>query len=112
VRAVVVDACGNPIVSMGDLGPGVPEPDRIDIGALPGDVNQSGQVTPQDLINLRQFLIAGLFHNACADAWYFDIDRDGIMPEPQDLLRFRQMIAGAPPATRSWTLATMNAPQP
>jgi hypothetical protein len=34
------------------------------------------------------------------------------MPEPQDLLRFRQLIAGTAPATRSWTLATLNAEQP
>ena len=75
-------------------------------------MNQDGQVTPLDLINLRQFLTAGSFHSECADEMYFDIDRDGVMPEPQDLLRFRQMLGGAAPATQAWTLAEMNAPQP
>ncbi len=112
VRAVVEDGTGNPISNMGDLGPGTPEPDRIDLAFLPCDIDQDGLVEPQDLIRLRQFLTAGLYHNACADDLYFDIDRDAIMPEPQDLLRFRQMIAGTPPATRSWSLQTMNHPQP
>ncbi len=112
IQAVVVDGCGNRIVNVGNLGPGEREPDRVDLGFLPGNINQDPQVTPQDLIHLRQFLVAGSFHNDCADIWFFDIDRDGVMPEPQDLLRFRQMIAGTPPATRAWPLATMNSPQP
>ncbi len=115
IQAVNVEdaGCGeNPILNLGDLGPGVPEPDRIDIAALPGDINQDFQVTPQDLINLRQFLTAGTFSNDCADILYFDIDRDGVMPEPQDLLRFRQMISGTSPATRNWTLESLNNVQP
>ncbi len=112
VVANVKDAGGNPVVSSGNQGPGVAEPDRVDIGRLPGDVNQDGLVSPQDLINLRQFLTAGSFHNECADLLYFDIDRDGVMPEPQDLLRFRQMISGTSPATRPWTLEQMGAEQP
>jgi hypothetical protein len=90
----------------------VPEPDRIDVGYLPGDFNQSGMVSPEDLLHFRQFLSAGIHHNECADALYADIDRDGILREPQDLLRFRQMITGTPPATRSWTLMEMNSTQP
>jgi hypothetical protein len=112
IVAHVQDAGGNPIVSGGDQGAGAAEPDRIDVGRLPGDVNQDGIVSPQDLINLRQFLIAGSYHNDCDDLLYFDIDRDGVMPEPQDLLRFRQMLGGASPATRPWALASMNATQP
>ncbi len=112
IRADVVDTCNNPIDNQGDLGPGVAEPDRLDMAFLPGDVNQTEQVSPQDLINLRQFLTAGAFQNDCADILYFDIDRDGVLPEPQDLLRFRQMIAGTAPATRNWTLAVLNNTQP
>ena len=112
IVAHVQDAGGNPVVSSGDQGAGVAEPDRVDVGSLPGDVNQDGLVSPQDLINLRQFLIAGTYHNDCDDLLYFDIDRDGVMPEPQDLLRFRQLLGGASPATRPWVLAAMNANQP
>ena len=112
IQAFVMNACDNAILNEGDLGPGVAEPDRVDIGFLPADVNQDGQVTPQDLINLRQFLTDAAYHNDCDDLLYFDIDRDGVMPEPQDLIRFRQMIAGTPPATRPWALETMNSPQP
>jgi hypothetical protein len=112
IRADVVDTCDNAIVSVGDLGPGEAEPDRLDMAFLPGDVNQSAQVSPQDLINLRQYLTADSFHNECVDILYFDIDRDGLMPEPQDLIRFRQLISGAAPATQNWTLAALNNPQP
>ncbi len=111
IIADVEDVCGNPIESAGNMGPGVAEPDRIDIAFLPGDINQDGQVTPQDLINFRQFL-AGGYHNECEDIWYFDIDRDGVMPEPQDLIRFRQLLFGTPPATREWSLADLNNEQP
>jgi hypothetical protein len=112
IQALVEDDAGNPIADFGDLGVGIVEPDRVDIGFLPCDVNQDGIVTPQDLLNLRQFLTAGSYHNDCDDLLYFDIDRDGLMPEPQDLLRFRQMLEGTAPATRPWTLEEMNAAQP
>jgi hypothetical protein len=36
---------------------------------------------------------------------YFDIDRHGVIREPQDLLRFRRMLSGSGPATRSWMAA-------
>lgn len=111
IPADVVDMVGNPIDSQGDLGPGMAEPDRLDIAFLPGDVNQDGITSPQDLTNLRQYLTTGSFHNDCADLLYFDIDRDGVMPEPQDLLRFRQMLTGTHPATRTWMVAELNNPQ-
>jgi hypothetical protein len=112
VKANVQDACGNAIRDEGHLGPGQPEPDRIDLAFLPGDVNQDKIVSPLDLINLRQFLSTGSFHNECADILYFDIDRDGVMPEPQDLLRFRQMLVGSAPATRPWSLEVLGSEQP
>ena len=112
IRADVVDTVGNPITNDGDLGEGVAEPDRLDIAFLPSDLNQDAQVTPRDLINLWQFLMRNSFHNACVDILYFDIDRDGVMPEPADSIRFKQMISGTPPATRNWTLAQLNSMQP
>ncbi len=121
IRAKVQDACGDPIINLGDLGVkevspgefvGVPEPDRIDVGRLPADVNQDGEVSPLDLVNLRQFLLANSFHNACDDLLYFDLNRNGALGDPQDLIRFRQMISGTPPATQNWTGQMMNSPQP
>jgi len=92
-------------------GPGVPEPDRIDIGALPGDINQDGSVTPLDLINLRQ-RIASNYNSPCDDRFYFDIDRDGAFPLPTDLIKFRQILGGAAPATQVWSGVNMLATQP
>ena len=113
VEDVVAASCSaNPLRSVGDQGPGVPEPDRIDIAFLPGDMNQDGQVASQDLIDLRDYLTADSFHNACDDGLYFDTDRDGVYPEPQDLIRFRQSLSGEAPATGSWDGASVNNVQP
>ncbi len=112
VQAMVEDACGNEIPNMGNLGPAANEPDRIDIGRLPGDINQDGIVSPVDLVNLRQFLRANSFHNDCDDMLYFDLNRNGNLGDPQDLIRFRQIRQGSAPATQNWTGAVMNVPQP
>ena len=112
IQAVVVDACGNPIVNLGDLGPGVREPDRVDYAALPGDTTQNSQTAPDDLIRFRQYIATGVNPNDCADHLFFDIDRDGAFPLPIDLIRFRQIIAGAAPATMSWAGLTLNNDQP
>jgi hypothetical protein len=97
IRADVEDLDGVPISNLGDLGPELDELDRIDVGFLPGDVDQNGRVTPRDLIWLRQML-SGIREPDKGNAGdYIDIDRDGVWPEPQDLLRFRQSIFGVPP---------------
>lgn len=54
VRATVEVVCGNPIVNDGDLGPGALEPDRIDFLFLPGDMCQSGNVNPLDLVRYNR----------------------------------------------------------
>jgi len=112
VRAMVEDVCGNEISNMGDLGPAANEPDRIDVGRLPGDINQDGIVSPVDLVNLRQFLRSNSFHNDCDDVLYFDLNRNGALGDPQDLIRFRQIRLGSAPATQRWALQEMNVPQP
>jgi len=112
IQAVVVDACGNLIVNQGDLGPGNPEPDRVDYGFLPGDIDQNGETVPLDLIRFRQFIATGVNPNDCAAYLYYDIDRDGAFPLPLDLIRYRQILAGAPPATKAWLAESMNAMQP
>jgi hypothetical protein len=112
IQALVEDESGNPIAGLGDLGPGMDEPDRLDIGFLPCDVNQDGMVSPQDLINLRQFAANGGYHNDCDDLLYFDVDRDGVMPDSRDLQHFRLMLEGVPPATKPWALERMHADRP
>jgi len=112
IQANVQNACGAIIEDAGNQGPGALEPDRIDIGRLPGDITNDGQVTPADLITLRQF-IAGSAAAPCGSGeFYFDIDRDGAFPQPQDLIRYRQLIAGTGNATMSWAGVPMNAVQP
>ncbi|NOT02096.1 MAG: hypothetical protein HOP29_15900 [Phycisphaerales bacterium] len=112
LRAVVTDICGNPIMQSDGTGQPGGQPDRIDIGLLPGDVNQDGHVQPVDLINFRQYF-AGGYHNACGDdVEYFDINHNGVVREPADLIRIRQILAGTPPATRTWLGRSMNHPRP
>ena len=47
---------GIPIDNRGDLGPGMNESDRVDIGFLPDDIDQNGIVQPLDLLRFRQLL--------------------------------------------------------
>ncbi len=116
IRAEVEDLDGVPIPNLGDLGPGLDEPDRIDVGLLPGDVDQNGQVTPRDLIWLRQMLSEIREPDKGIAGDYIDIDRDGVWPEPQDVLRFRQLILGTtpcfPPGVCGWAGEQMNSPRP
>ncbi len=102
IIANVVDACGNPIANFGDLGAGNAEPDRIDIGFLPGDINQNRTVEPVDLTRMRQFIVSQSFHNSCEDVFYFDTNRNGVAPEPVDLTRYRALILGGGASTQVW----------
>ncbi len=111
ITAVVEDLCGNPIESLGNLGPGIEEPDRIDFLFLPGDVDQSSRVDPFDLLRFRQ-IVADAFTPALGVPEDFvDLNRTGEVT-PFDLLMFRQLIAGQLPATRPWSGETANHPQP
>ncbi len=111
ITAVVEDLCGNPIQSLGNLGPGVEEPDRIDFLFLPGDVDQDGAVGPFDLLRFRQ-IVSEIYvptHGTPED--YVDTNRTGEVT-PFDLLMFRQLVTGQLPATRPWNGETANHPQP
>jgi hypothetical protein len=106
IVAEVEDFAANGILSQGDLGPGVNEPDRVDIGFLPGDIDQSGQTQALDLLRLRQIFF-NQFHNPEGeDIDYVDLDRNGKF-QPADLLRFRQLFYGTGPATQVWNGATL-----
>ncbi len=110
VVADVEDQAGNRIESFGDLGPGVDEPDRVDVGFLPGDVNNNGVTEPVDLTRQRGIL-AGAFHHPFGDDLdYADMDRNGTL-EPADLVALRQMFFHAGNSTRVWLGMAVD-PQP
>jgi len=111
IEAHVENLAGTAIENAGDQGPGVLEPDRIDLGFLPGDVTQDGLVSPADLIRYRQILAGTYSPPVGLEGDFADTDRDGTVL-PADLIAFRQLLAGTGAATRSWLLATMNNPQP
>ncbi len=112
IEAHVQNTSGVAIENLGDLGPGVAEPDRIDIGYLPCDINQDGTVSPFDLLTFRQITVDLFDHDSGVDGDYIDTDRDGSV-SPFDLLAFRQLINGvSPPATQSWNSASMGSARP
>lgn len=111
VVAAVENACGVAVQNSGDLGPGQPEPDRLDVGFLPGDVDQNATVTPLDLLRYRQAVQGTWTPPAGEPADLLDTDRNGVT-NPLDLLRFRQVLLGVPPATQAWSQQSMNHAQP
>lgn len=105
IQAIVEDGSGQPIENVGNLGPGLNEPDRVDVAAHPGNIDQNAFVQPLDLLRFRQRIT-----NTCAtcpscggDHLYYDVDRNGLFIAPLDLLRLRQILTGAPPTTRPWS---------
>jgi hypothetical protein len=111
IEAAVEDLVGNEIENLGDLGPGVVEPDRVDVAFLPADADQSGEVTPFDLLEFRQMVNGVVEPEAGVLRDYLDTDRSGSVT-PFDLLVFRQLINGSGNATQAWSGATLNAQQP
>lgn len=110
VRAMVQNASGTPILNMGNLGPGMNEPDRMDYAAHPGNVNQDSQVAPIDLLRFRQRIAnaCGACPSCGGEVLFFDMDRNTLFIQPIDLLRLRQVLTGAAPATRNWGMAPNN----
>jgi hypothetical protein len=112
VIARVENLQGTPIYDAGDLGPGVGEPDRVDIAFLPGDIDQDGVVTEREDRLAWQHLLAGIaLPSRGLKADSLDTDRNGRI-QPVDLLRFRRVRAGVPPATRRWLGTSLHHPQP
>ncbi len=105
IVANVEDRCGRRIASIGDAGPGVSEPDRIDIASLPGDFDQDGVVAPFDLLHLRRLILDSNFVDCPSRNLLADVDRNGVV-ESADLLRFRQAVAPF------WSGQRMNHDQP
>lgn len=91
LTANVYNAIGQSIDTLGNVGSSGNEPDRIDIGFLPGDIDQNGEVNPLDLFRFRQ-LINGTETVECGElADYLDFNYDGAV-SPSDLWVFRQML--------------------
>ncbi len=105
IVADVYSKQGFPIKSVGHLGPGVDEPDRIDVAFLPGDIDQNGLVSPVDLFVFRRIANGLCATNDCPSCdgqlAMTDIDRDGEL-SPLDLFRYRQLINGLGNATQAW----------
>ncbi len=77
IRAIVQNTVGDPIAISGDLGPELNEPDRVDIGFLPANVDQNGVVGPFDLLRFRQ-MVTGIFEPPSGTIVDLaDTDRDG-----------------------------------
>ncbi len=101
IIADVEDLAGNVIENNGDQGPEVDESDRVDIGYLPADVDQSGQVTPLDLLRFKQLINDIVDPDQGTEADFLDLNRDGTV-NPLDLLVYKQLINGVGTATQSW----------
>lgn len=116
IEANVFNALGCPISDNGDAGnvPEPNEPDRIDIGMLPGDVDNSGDSSVLDVLRFRQYVIDDLFDPDCGTQLdTFDINRNGALNDPAlDFLRLRQIFFGVNPATMNWTGVSMNSSRP
>lgn len=108
IVADVEDLSGIRIEHPDELGPDGDEPDRIDIGFLPCDVDQDGAVRPIDLLRFRQIMQGTLDFPKGEDEDYVDVDRNGLL-QPLDLLRFRQLFVGSGDATRVWGIEVLGA---
>ncbi len=115
----VFDDDGTEIVDNGNEGEGVDECARLDVAALPGDVNNNGDTQPQDLSRIQASFSAGAPFTMLPDAHirsgsiddYFDISR-GNGFQPQDISREIAALNGNAPFTRNWNGVGLNNPQP
>ncbi len=108
VRADVEDMSGNPILVCDGCDT---RPNMVSVAFLPGDIDQSGGVTPLDLFAYRQLVngVSGPAVGTLSDL--VDTNRDGTV-NPVDLFAFRQLINGVGTSTRAWAGASLNSPQP
>lgn len=111
VRADVENLAGVAVENLGNLGSGVNEPDRVDIGFLPGDVDQDGVVAPLDALRWRQAQGGSWSPPGGVVADHIDTDRSGSIT-PVDFLRYRQLLFGTGSASQPWAGAAMSNPRP
>ncbi len=75
---------------------------QIEVGFLPGDLDNNRRAEPLDLLRLRQALtapVADPLEGVLED--HYDVDRNGSI-QPLDLLRWRQLWFGQGNATQAW----------
>lgn len=113
IEASVFNCAGTAIANLGDAGPDANEGDRIDLAALPCDVDQNGVCNPIDLFAFRGFVLNMNQQPANGTrADVLNIDRDALdTVGPLDLFRFRQLVNGVA-TTQSWQLQGINNPRP
>ena len=115
VRAIVQNVIGVAIQNDGNLGPGALEPDRVDVGFFPGDINQTGYTSPVDYARGVQKLLGICTGNNCPECSGelagYDIDRRNFF-SPIDMIRWRQLFVGVGSSTRPWDGKSMNSTQP
>ncbi len=113
IQANVQDQADPPnlIIDNGNQGPSIDETDRVDIAFLPADIDQSGDVSPFDLLAFRQIVNDLTDPDAGIESDFVDTDRNGEVG-PFDLLAFRQLINGVSPATEAWADQSLNNARP
>ncbi|MCH7526917.1 MAG: hypothetical protein IID39_05730 [Planctomycetes bacterium] len=110
------DSDGVRIIDNGNEGEGADEAARLDVGFMPGDVNNNGATQPQDLSRWIRSWNDGnpIFpvdvSNGHPDD-YLDISR-GDGTQPQDLSRVIQLLSGTGDATQVWNGLGMNSARP
>lgn len=111
VVADVCDSDGKSLPNMSDLGSGVDEPDRVDLGHVSCDTDQSGNASPLDLFRFRQFVnTPDMQPSQGVREDYLDMNRDSAIT-PIDLYRFRQLKAGVQ-TTQPWSGAQLHNSRP
>ncbi len=113
IEASVFNGSGIAIANLGDAGPGANEGDRIDLAALPCDVDQNGVCNPVDLFAFRGFIVnPGNQPPNGVRADVLNIDRDASdIVGPLDLFRFRQLVNGVS-TPMPWQLVGLNNTRP
>ncbi len=108
IRADVEDFAGNLIAECDGCDV---RPNELSIAFLPGDVDQSGSVSPLDLFAYRQ-LVNGISDPQVGTlADLVDTNRDGNIT-PVDLFAYRQLVNGVGTSTRTWAGTSLNNTQP
>lgn len=111
VVADVFDMNGTPIESRGSLGESGNEPDRVDLAALPGDIDQDGTADPRDVFQFRSLVNAEEPPLEGDIEQFTDIDRNGVL-NPIDLFRLRQVLLGIDLASQPWANQSLLATRP
>lgn len=110
------NADGLPIEDHGNEGQGINEAARLDVGFLPGNVNNDNATQPLDLNrwltswNGGNPIFPSDVENGHPDD-YLDISRGG-GTQPVDFTRIIASLKGQFPFTQNWRNVSMNAPRP